>query len=166
MFIWWNENIDFLFKFKRHSTLTYKWSSGYFNRVFSFFPSTKRTKILFFFFPQTMKSPKVAVGQCMSAIHAHSEVCVIYLCVFPGWLLRRNVLLVTFRVLCGGGCDSGGDDSSLRRCCTSLFLFFRCFQKRRSEWQREPGLVMYCVSVKLHREGFVVMVWLFFFSLS
>lgn len=56
MFIWWNENLDFLFKFRRHSTLTYKWSSGYSSGVF---PVTKRNKIQWKF--------KVAIRQYMSA---------------------------------------------------------------------------------------------------
>lgn len=68
MFTWWNENIEFLSKFQRHSTLTYKWSSGY--SISFFFFSTKRTKILL-----TMK-----VRSCYRtmhvSIHAHSEVCV------------------------------------------------------------------------------------------
>lgn len=100
---------------KRHSTLTYKWSSG-FSVGSPPPPPQKRTKILL-----TMKV-RGCYRTMRVSIHAHSEVCE---------SLR----------------------SLVRRTCWWLSFASRCTSFLREANGREPGLVMYCVSVKLHREG-------------
>lgn len=113
MFIWWNENIDFLSKFQRHSTLTYKWSSGY-SIGFFFHKKNKNTF--------NNESPKLLSDDA---------------CQHPCSLWGVRISAVSaVRCTCWW--------LSFASCCTSFLTEAN---------GREPGLVMYCVSVKLHREG-------------